>query len=190
MLASSHHRDRRERLSDPAYQAEQRAKKNALARRYYARRGYRPMPSRVRARIRRCVMECTPIIAENRRLAIDPDSAVGPDVPVLRIPKPPQRLTDAERALRRRLKNQRKNARRAGAGGRVKPADIEFLMRAQKGRCFYCTRKLGKKWHIDHFHPLSLGGSNERKNLRLACEPCNLAKSDKPAAEFLGVMLI
>ena len=111
-------------------------------------------------------------------------------LPTIRLTKPPKRLTEAERAMRRRLKNQRKNARRAGAGGRVKPADIEFLMRAQKGRCFYCTRKLGKKWHIDHFHPLSRGGSNERGNLRLACEPCNLAKSDKPAAEFLGVMLI
>lgn len=107
-------------------------------------------------------------------------------------PKPPRPvLTEADRALRRRLKNQRKWAKRKGAKGRIKPADIEWLKSAQKGRCFYCCDRLGAAgFQIDHFVPLARGGSNERENLRLACAECNLAKSDKPAAEFMGMLLI
>lgn len=30
--------------------------------------------------------------------------------------------------------------------------------------------------HVDHIHPVSLGGTNEIDNLITACEPCNLGK--------------
>lgn len=119
---------------------------------------------------------------------LPPSLITKPSKPV----KPPRPvLTEADRALRRRLKNQRKWAKRKGAKGRIKPADIEWLKSAQKGRCFYCCDKLGAAgFQIDHFVPLARGGSNERENLRLACAECNLVKSDKPAAEFMGMLLI
>lgn len=60
------------------------------------------------------------------------------------------------------------------------------------GLCFYCGEKLppdteylddgGKavtghrNWHIDHFVPLSNGGSNHISNLVPACIPCNSMK--------------
>jgi len=38
----------------------------------------------------------------------------------------------------------------------------------------------GAPWeHIDHVKPISKGGSNWPANLRPACEPCNLRKSDQ-----------
>ena len=130
-----------------------------------------------------------------RGLRQPPLSASSQNISLIKLPpNPPHRqLLPAERqrryALRQRLKNARKNARRQKAGGRVKVADIDWLMSAQGGRCFYCCKKL-RKWHIDHFTPLSRGGTNQRDNLRLACPGCNLAKSDKPPEQFLGVLLI
>jgi 5-methylcytosine-specific restriction endonuclease McrA len=111
----------------------------------------------------------------------------------LRIPKLRPHLTVAERERRRiereRIRNQRKSARRRGAAGSIKTGDIRFLFAAQKGRCFYCTKKL-KDYHVDHFVPLARGGTNYRANLRLACPDCNLAKSDKLPEQFLGVMIV
>jgi 5-methylcytosine-specific restriction endonuclease McrA len=35
---------------------------------------------------------------------------------------------------------------------------------------------------IDHINPLSLEGDNEEDNLQLLCKPCNIRKSNNPAA--------
>ena len=58
------------------------------------------------------------------------------------------------------------------------------------GRCAYCNIGLPRiKWDgkvragIDHFIPLSKGGSNSRANRVLACYPCNLAKDDADPRE-------
>lgn len=41
-------------------------------------------------------------------------------------------------------------------------------------RCFWCECRLTQETiTIDHYIPLSLGGSNETENLRLACYGCN-----------------
>ena len=62
-------------------------------------------------------------------------------------------------------------------------------------RCHYCGLEGsrycdpdGESWHIDHKHPVSLGGSNDRSNLTLACRACNLAKSDTPYEDFMARM--
>lgn len=59
-------------------------------------------------------------------------------------------------------------------------------------RCHYCGDEgsrygdaSGESWHIDHKHPISKGGSNDRSNLTLACRSCNLAKSDIPYEDFI-----
>ncbi|RYE02129.1 MAG: HNH endonuclease [Sphingobacteriales bacterium] len=56
------------------------------------------------------------------------------------------------------------------------------------GRCFYCgtVLKLDGKWHIEHQMPRALMGPDELLNLVAACVPCNLAKSDRTALEFLA----
>jgi len=64
------------------------------------------------------------------------------------------------------------------ARGEFSSSDLHVLMDRQNGLCFYCFQSL-TVITVDHFIPLSRGGSNEPKNLRLACKSCNSSKSNK-----------
>lgn len=47
-----------------------------------------------------------------------------------------------------------------------------------------CLKPLIKnKFHVDHHMPLVLGGSNDRSNLRLLHQKCNLSKGARDPAE-------
>jgi hypothetical protein len=50
-------------------------------------------------------------------------------------------------------------------------------------RCFYCLRGEGP-FHEDHVVPFSRGGTSLPRNLVLACEKCNLEKSDRLPSEW------
>jgi hypothetical protein len=56
------------------------------------------------------------------------------------------------------------------------------------GQCFYCGQVLALdgRWHIEHQMPRALMGPDELVNLVAACAPCNLAKRDRTALEFLA----
>jgi hypothetical protein len=84
-----------------------------------------------------------------------------------------QENPDKVRAASSRRRNQLANV-----GGSFTAADIEAIRVAQGNRCYICHKPL-KKYHIDHFIPLALGGSNDPGNLRLACPKCNMSKSAK-----------
>ncbi|OKO69265.1 hypothetical protein AC628_33740 [Bradyrhizobium sp. NAS96.2] len=58
------------------------------------------------------------------------------------------------------------------------------LIKQQKRRCAYCRTKLTLDYHVDHILALSRGGSNDRTNLQILCEPCNLAKHAKDPLDF------
>lgn len=75
-----------------------------------------------------------------------------------------------------RHKNRTSNVRRRQAIGSHTASDICDILKLQKGRCAICRDKLGKKYHVDHIKPLSSGGTNDRSNLQITCEPCNLSK--------------
>jgi 5-methylcytosine-specific restriction endonuclease McrA len=92
------------------------------------------------------------------------------------------RKTDAGRAV-----ETRKRARRENAPGSFSAADIEAIRTAQGGRCYICRKKL-TAYHVDHFIPLALGGSNDPGNLRLACLKCNQSKHAKHPHD-LGLLL-
>lgn len=77
-----------------------------------------------------------------------------------------------------RIRHQRRRARKANATGAYTPADIEAIRVAQGNRCYLCGVEL-LQYHVDHFIPLSKGGTNEPGNLRLACPKCNLSKGAK-----------
>lgn len=49
-------------------------------------------------------------------------------------------------------------------------------------KCFYCG---GLFEHIDHYMPLSRGGSHTLENVRPSCEHCNLTKSNKLPEDFI-----
>ena len=52
-------------------------------------------------------------------------------------------------------------------------------------KCEYCGTKLDEfNGAIDHKHPKSKGGSNERDNLAAACRKCNILKADKLLEAF------
>lgn len=56
------------------------------------------------------------------------------------------------------------------------------------GRCFYCGKVLTLDgcWHIEHQMPRALLGPDELPNLVAACAPCNHAKRDRTALEFIA----
>lgn len=56
------------------------------------------------------------------------------------------------------------------------------LMNAQKGRCFYCRRRLGSRVDVDHFLPWQRHPDNDLFNLVAAHPRCNNAKRSALAA--------
>ena len=78
----------------------------------------------------------------------------------------------AGRALRPRLISRRRQ---------------EVFTRSE-GRCHYCRTALtlDGRWHVEHMVPRALGGEDGAGNLVAACAPCNLAKSDRTALEFMA----
>jgi 5-methylcytosine-specific restriction endonuclease McrA len=91
------------------------------------------------------------------------------------------------RALNREAVRARDSKRRAlkrNADGTYTGVDIEEQLNRQKGKCYYCSCKLGKSYHVDHIVPLSRGGSNRPENLVCACAACNLSKHNKLPHEW------
>lgn len=74
-------------------------------------------------------------------------------------------------------------------GAQVKsvPRRRREVFEKSNGHCFYCgtVLTLDGKWHIEHQMPRALMGPDELPNLVAACVPCNLAKGDRTALEFL-----
>lgn len=94
------------------------------------------------------------------------------------VPAKLKRLTDDERKASGIL---HKNIRRAllrKAEGKHTRADIVALRVLQQGNCAWCLLPLGRNTHVDHYVPLSRGGSNDRGNLRLLHEKCNVLKAN------------
>lgn len=57
-----------------------------------------------------------------------------------------------------------------------------------RGLCFYCKRQFGDQDAIrgEHIYPLSKGGAHSKKNVVVACQRCNSAKSNMTPEEFLS----
>ena len=78
-----------------------------------------------------------------------------------------------------------RRARIKGNGGTHTVADIKQLFFEQKGMCGLCDLPLeANNFHVDHWKPLSKGGSNDKSNLKLLHPKCNLMKHDKLPPEF------
>ncbi len=59
----------------------------------------------------------------------------------------------------------------------------------ERGRCFYCRRKLPAEWTLDHVTPPLRGGrTDDPANLVACCAVCNAEKGLLPALDFLRLL--
>jgi 5-methylcytosine-specific restriction endonuclease McrA len=72
-----------------------------------------------------------------------------------------------------------------GTTGKFTATDVTVILKLQRGRCAVCRGKLDAKFHRDHIVPLVLGGSNDRRNIQIACGPCNTKKGGKHPIDFM-----
>lgn len=73
---------------------------------------------------------------------------------------------------------------RALGGREIIPASVRRLVISRDGNvCRYCGSTEGP-FHIDHVHPVALGGTSSPDNLALACAPCNLSKGARTLEEW------
>lgn len=82
-------------------------------------------------------------------------------------------------------KGSKRRARKRQAQGVFTIADVQRKLWVQRGRCFYCHKKLGESYHVDHYIPLSRGGTNWPDNIVIACSWCNLTKGDRMPVDFV-----
>jgi len=80
----------------------------------------------------------------------------------------------------------RRRARQRLVGGSYTSADVKRQYTAQKGRCYWCGKKVGDTYHVDHVIPLDKGGSNGPENIVIACPFCNDSKGAKLPHEWEG----
>lgn len=80
----------------------------------------------------------------------------------------------------------RRIARKKNAEGFYTDKDIELQYQRQKGKCYWCGKKVGKTYHVDHVKPLDRGGSNWPSNIVIACPHCNDSKGNKLPHEWRG----
>jgi uncharacterized protein (TIGR02646 family) len=53
----------------------------------------------------------------------------------------------------------------------------EKLFRIHGGHCFYCGHEIDMRdFHVDHVHPVVLGGTDDFDNLVASCKFCNTSK--------------
>jgi 5-methylcytosine-specific restriction endonuclease McrA len=72
------------------------------------------------------------------------------------------------------------------AAGRLLPADVEEIAKAQKFKCAACRTDLKKSGqHIDHIRPIAMGGTSARSNIQLLCPTCNRRKGAKDPITFM-----
>lgn len=58
------------------------------------------------------------------------------------------------------------------------PAKVRrAVFERDEGLCYHCDVALDfAHFHVDHLHPVCLGGTDDMENLAASCPPCNLAK--------------
>lgn len=89
-------------------------------------------------------------------------------------------LEDIERYRAMKAAHARnRRARIKGNGGEHSADDIAKIFEGQRGRCWWCSKQLGKNYHVDHRIPIARGGSNGPENLVISCPRCNQSKGTR-----------
>ncbi len=84
----------------------------------------------------------------------------------------------------------RRRAIKYQAEGSHTQSEIRELLAQQENQCAYCAAKLGadNPPTLDHFMPLTKGGSENIGNLRWACKKCNSRKYNKHPDEWMRII--
>lgn len=82
---------------------------------------------------------------------------------------------DEHRAMKATHARNRR-ARLAGNGGSHTREDVIKQFEGQNHRCWWCSRKMNKRYEVDHRIPISRGGSNGPENIVISCWRCNRSK--------------
>lgn len=95
--------------------------------------------------------------------------------------------SDIESSRKRHAINaHNRRARIKEVGGTLSKDIFDKLFKLQKGKCACCKVDLKNVTpHIDHVHPIALGGKNSDSNVQLLCQPCNNQKSAKHPIDFM-----
>lgn len=88
------------------------------------------------------------------------------------------------RAVHASYKARRRSQERAGDTS----AEVGAWLLAAVKVCHWCGIKCPKKYHVDHYEPLSKGGKHAVANLVIACPKCNLKKNAKDPYEFAATV--
>lgn len=91
----------------------------------------------------------------------------------------------------------RRRANERNLPGTLTAHDVLRMWHGQRGECFYCGARFGKRpsdgaFHVEHLAPISrpeLGPSNRPHAVVLACPSCNHRKQDKTPAEWRLALL-
>ena len=94
---------------------------------------------------------------------------------------------DIESSRKRHAVNaQNRRARIKEVGGVLSKDIFDKLFFLQRGKCACCKIDLKSiVAHIDHIHPIALGGENSDRNVQLLCKPCNHQKSWRHPIDFM-----
>jgi 5-methylcytosine-specific restriction endonuclease McrA len=91
-----------------------------------------------------------------------------------------------------KVSKHRRRAIERKARGSFTASDVADIFTKQRGRCALCRTKFGDDYHVDHIVALVNGGANDRRNIQLLCQACNLAKGARDPtdhARSLGFLL-
>lgn len=83
----------------------------------------------------------------------------------------------------------RRKARIRAVGGTYNSNDVELQFRSQKGKCWWCEKKIKGTYHVDHRIAISRGGTNWPNNICISCQHCNESKHNKMPWEWSDRLL-
>lgn len=96
-----------------------------------------------------------------------------------------RRAIDPEKArMNGRIAAQNRRHRMNDAGGWINKGVMRRMLEKSNGVCTYCGETF-ESLTIDHFHPVSKGGSGAWHNIAPCCSSCNSSKKDKDGPTWI-----
>jgi 5-methylcytosine-specific restriction endonuclease McrA len=95
---------------------------------------------------------------------------------------------------RERASLAKRRALRHNASGSYSAADVRLQIKSQTNKrgqliCWWCSKPIEDKYHIDHRIALDRGGSNDARNICITHVSCNTSKGAKLPWEYNGRLL-